>query len=272
MSFYYKETFPIVLVPLHWAPLWSGLKLFVKTDSQAAAAILNKGSNFCPVIMSWIHSLFWLKKYENFSLFIRHIQEQPAPWQIVFYPLMMCTTGQRSKHGSPHPLDRMTLNLTCRHCLLLSLDPRDQQQLGHEVTNFWHQTYALTTKSTYMSQVHSHLFFCGYYGYQPLSAAALTLNRYATFPVRALSASSIPSYLNVACILHLEHGLTDPTKNNFQLATTLQGIKPAKGLTTVFQKKPITPQILLAFKSHLNLDNPLQTTFSTETYNTFVPR
>lgn len=95
MSFYYKETFPIVLVPHHWAPLWSGLKLFVKTDSQAAAAILNKGSNFCPVIMSWIHSLFWLKKYENFSLFIRHIQEQPAPWQIVFYPLMMCTTGQR---------------------------------------------------------------------------------------------------------------------------------------------------------------------------------
>ena len=123
-----------------------------------------------------------------------------------------------------------------------------------------------------MSQVYSHLSLCGYYGYQPLSAAVLTLNRYATFPVRALSASSIPAYLNVDCILHLEHGLTDPTKNNFQLATTLQGIKPAKGLTTVFQKKPITPQILLAFKSHLNLDNPLHTTFSTETYNTFVPR
>ena len=62
-------------------------------------------------------------------------------------------------------------------------------------------------------------------------------------------------YLNVVCILHLEHGLTDPTKNNFQLATTLRGIKPAKGLA-VFQREPITPQILLAFKSHLSLDNP----------------
>ena len=29
----------------------------------------------------------------------------------------------------------------------------------------------------------------------------------------------------------------------------------------MLQKKPITPQILLAFKSHLNLDNPLHATF-----------
>ena len=114
----------------------------------------------------------------------------------------------------------MTLNLTCRHCLLLSLDPRDQQQLDREVTNFWRQAYAPTTKSTYMSQMRSYLSFCVYYGYQPIPAAALTLNRYAAFPARSLSASSIPAYLNAVRILHLEHGLTDPTKNNFQLANT----------------------------------------------------
>ena len=153
---------------------------------------------------------------------------------------------------------------SCRHCLLLSLDPRDQQYLVHEVTNFWHQTYALSTKSTYMSQVHSHLSFCGYYGYQPLSAAALTLNRYATFPVRALSASSIPSYLNVACILHLEHGLTDATNNNSQLATTIRGIKCVKGkrFNSFPKETDYTPfPIILAFKSHLNQDNPLHATF-----------
>ena len=86
------------------------------------------------------------------------------------------------------------------------------------------------------------------------------LNRYAAFLARSLSASSIPAYLNAVRILHLEHGLTDPTKNNFQLATTLRGIKRVKGLT-VSQKKPITPQILLAFKNHLNLDDPLHATF-----------
>ena len=169
----------------------------------------------------------------------------------------MCTTGQRSKHGSPNPLDRMNLNHTCRACLFLSLDQRDQQQLDCEVTNFRCEAYAPSTKSTYMSLMLSYLSFCLY---QPLPVASLTLNRYASFLERSPSASSIPAYLNAVRILQLEHGLTHPTKNNFLLATTLRGIKRLKRLT-VLQKKPITPQILLAFKSHLNLDNPLHATF-----------
>ena len=111
-----------------------------------------------------------------------------------------------------------------------------------------------------MSQMRSHLSFCVYYDYQPIPASVSTLNRYAVFLARSLSASSIPAYLNAVRILHLEHGLADPTKNNFQLATILRGIKRIKGLL-VSQKKPITPQILLAFKNHLNLDDPLHATF-----------
>ena len=90
--------------------------------------------------------------------------------------------------------------------------------------------------------------------------AGSTLTRYAAFLARSLSASSIPAYLNAVRILHLEHGLTDPTKNNFHLATTLRGIKRAKGLT-VSRKTPITPKILLAFRNQLNLDNPRHATF-----------
>ena len=111
-----------------------------------------------------------------------------------------------------------------------------------------------------MSQTRSYLSFCVYYGYQPLPAAGSTLNRYAAFLARSLSASSIPAYLNAVRILHLEHDLTDPTKNNFHLATTLWGIRCAKGLT-VSQKKPITPQILLALRNKLNWDNPWHATF-----------
>ena len=53
------------------------------------------------------------------------------------------------------------------------------------------------------------------YGYQPIPASVSTLNRYAAFLARSLSASSIPAYLNAARILHLEHGLADPTKTIF---------------------------------------------------------
>ena len=130
----------------------------------------------------------------------------------------------------------------------------------HSVINFRRQAYAPTTKSTYISQTHSYLSFCAYYGYQPLPAVGSTLNRYAAFLARSLSASSIPAYLNPVHILHLEHGHTDPTKNNFHLATTLRGIRHAKGLT-VSQKKPITPQILLALRNQLNWDDPWHATF-----------
>ena len=106
----------------------------------------------------------------------------------------------------------------------------------------------------------SYLSFCAYCGYQPLPAAGSTLNRYPAFLARSLSASSIQAYLNAIRILHLEHGLNDPTKNNFHLATTLRGIRRTKGLT-VSQKKPITPQILLALKNQLNWDDPWHARF-----------
>ena len=78
LSVYYlhincKETFTTVLAAHRWAPFWSGHRVIIKTDSQVAAAILNKGSTCCPVIMDWIRSLFWLKEYCNFSLLVKHI-------------------------------------------------------------------------------------------------------------------------------------------------------------------------------------------------------
>ena len=58
----------------------------------------------------------------------------------------------------------------------------------------------------------------------------------------------------------MERGLEDPTKNNFHLATTLRGIRRSKGCT-VSQKQPMTPAMVLAIKSHLNLTDPVHATF-----------
>ena len=69
----YKETFTVVLAAHCWAPLWSGYRVVIKCNSQVAAAILNKGSSHCPLIIAWTCFLFWLKEYFSFSLFIDHI-------------------------------------------------------------------------------------------------------------------------------------------------------------------------------------------------------
>ncbi|XP_078363286.1 uncharacterized protein LOC144647358 [Oculina patagonica] len=139
-------------------------------------------------------------------------------------------------------------------------DPQDQSRLDMEVLNFRKQAYASSTKTTYKSQLRAYLIFCVYYGYKPLPASTVTLSRYAAFLARSLSVSSIPAYLNIVRILHLEHGLEDPTKNNFHLATTLRGIRRSKG-HTVTQKKPMTPDMLLAIKAHLNLTDPAHANF-----------
>ena len=175
--------------------------------------------------------------------------------------LMKHATDTHFTHGSHGPLPLLkTCCLTCHLCRLLSSDPDDQSRLDLKVLKFRKQAYATSTKATYKSQLRAYLTFCVYYGYQPLPASTITLSRYAAFLARSLSASSIPAYLNIVRILHLEHGLEDPTKNNFHLATTLRGIRRCKGCT-VSQKQPMTPAMLLAIKSHLNLTDPVHATF-----------
>ena len=73
LSISIRKTFTTVLAAHRWALFWSGHRVIINTDSQVAAAILNKGPTCCPVIMDWIRSLFWLKGYCNFSLLVKHI-------------------------------------------------------------------------------------------------------------------------------------------------------------------------------------------------------
>lgn len=69
----YKEKFSILLAAFRWAPYWTGHRVLIKSDSQVAAAIINKGSTPCAVIMDWVRTLFWLKEYYNFNLVVEHI-------------------------------------------------------------------------------------------------------------------------------------------------------------------------------------------------------
>ena len=69
----YKETFSILLVAFRWAPYWIGHRVCIKSDSQVAAAIINKGSTSCTIIMDLVQTLFWLKEYYDFSLSVEHI-------------------------------------------------------------------------------------------------------------------------------------------------------------------------------------------------------
>lgn len=74
--------------------------------------------------------------------------------------------------------------------------------------------------------------------------------RYIAFLARSLSFSSIPGYLNIIRIMHLEAGLDNPL-DNYHVRALLKGVKRAIGAPPK-QKLPITPEVLLAIHSVLD--------------------
>ena len=70
------------------------------------------------------------------------------------------------------------------------------------------------------------------------------------FLARSLSYSSIPGYINIIRILHLEAGLDNPL-DNYRVRSLLKGVHRAIGVPPK-QKLPITPDILLRLHSKLD--------------------
>lgn len=88
----------------------------------------------------------------------------------------------------------------------------------------------------------------------------LQVARYAAFLARRLRPQSIPKYLNIIRLLHLEADLPSPTHDNWILKSLLSGIKREKG-ADVKKKLPITPRILLQTKTVLDFTNPNHVVF-----------
>ena len=99
-------------------------------------------------------------------------------------------------------------------------------------------------------------------GYPPVPAPPGNICRYAVYlsDYRQLSASSIPKYLNVVRLMHLECNLPNPLCDNWHLSSVLRGIKRCKG-EPAHKKLPITPAILLQIHALLNFDSPLHIVF-----------
>ena len=125
-------------------------------------------------------------------------------------------------------------HFTCHPSFFFS-DSADLLRPDMELRKFRRQAYAVSTKATYRSQLRAYLTFCIHDGYQPPPDSATALSRYAAFLARFLSVASIAAYLNTVRLLHLEHGLENPTKNNFgkfdsilQVGASKTGLDPSR--------------------------------------------
>ena len=105
----------------------------------------------------------------------------------------------------------------------------------------------------------AYLRFCLYFGLRPVPAEHSTILRYTAFLAHSLNPSSIPGYLNVVRLMHLEVGADNPL-DNWSLSMLKRGITRLKGQPPK-QKLPISPVILKQIYDKLDMAEPFNAAF-----------
>jgi hypothetical protein len=103
------------------------------------------------------------------------------------------------------------------------------EELMREVRRYKQAAYAETTKTAYKCHLKSYMSFCIEFARTPIPASQQTIVAYTTYLARRLVPSSIPVYLNVLRILHLEAGFKNPLAENWELGLVKHGIGQTLG-------------------------------------------
>lgn len=112
-----------------------------------------------------------------------------------------------------------------------------------------------STRRSYDTHRRSYLEFCQTYKFAPVPISMQQAARYVAHLSLRLKPSSIPKYMNIIRILHLEAGLPDPEVMQMHLVkSVLTGFGKEKGLD-VKKAAPISPQLLLLINSQLDLNS-----------------
>ena len=84
--------------------------------------------------------------------------------------------------------------------------------------------------------------FCNLCQCLPFPATTSIICRYVAYLAERLSPASIPKYLSVIRVIHLETGLPNPLVNNWSLQTMFRGVK--RDCASLPQRKlAVTPNI-----------------------------
>ena len=119
---------------------------------------------------------------------------------------------------------------------------------------------AESTKATYRSHLRKYLEYCSKIKCQPVPISNINLCRYVAYLGRSYRFCTVQQYLNIVRILHLELGLSNPLKQNWQLSSVLSGIKRGTGVAQSY-KLPIHISMLRQFHRMLNHADPQDARF-----------
>ena len=108
---------------------------------------------------------------------------------------------------------------------------------------------AKSTHQIYQSGLIAYTSFCFRFNINPLPATSLTLQYFCADKSQSISYQTLKVYLAAIRLMHIEHGLPDPTMDQ-TLLLVCRGIRRHQKVTE--RRLPITIDIL---KSYLRLSN-----------------
>jgi hypothetical protein len=134
------------------------------------------------------------------------------------------------------------------------------QGLLNEARAYKRMAFAEATKKAYKSHLVSYLTFCKEFKRNPVPATQDTITGYIVHLARRLKPSSIPGYINIIRLLHVQAGLDNPLVDNWEVKMLKKGISRLKGLPPK-QKLPVTLEILGKIYRCLDLRSPRDIAF-----------
>lgn len=128
-------------------------------------------------------------------------------------------------------------------------------QLDKEVNELRAHALAPSTKRTYSTYLQQYLTFCQVHHLPALPATTRNICRYIAFLSRTKVPNSIPQYLTVIRLLHLQLDLPHPFKENHTVDYLIKAVKRHKA-KEVHYKMTLTTDDLRAMKPFLALHKP----------------
>jgi hypothetical protein len=122
-----------------------------------------------------------------------------------------------------------------------------------EAAAFKRNAFAASTKVTYRCQLNTYMRFCIYFDRVSVPADQITLCAYIAFLARTLNPNSLPGYINIVRIMHVQAGYQNPFKDNWEISMIRRGIARKLGRPPK-QKLPITLEILRLIFGKLDFD------------------
>ena len=238
------EVFTVYLAIQRWKE-FKNKWIVIYVDNSCTLTWISKGTaNALRVVMLWLRDIFWFSAISNFRITARYINTSDN----VNSDTISCLVDPKYAQGFFALIASgqiLISNSIVSNNTLSMLPLQIKSKLKNPSQTFSlyrNATFAASTSHTYKCQLRAYLCFCLYFGYTIIPASSCTILRCIIFLANSLAPQSIPNFLNIIHIIHLQAGYKNPLEDDFLHFSYHQLLRGIKHLIGCKVKQKLHPK------------------------------